>query len=715
MRKVESYEYADRELSWLSFNERVLQEAADPTVPIGERLNFLAIFSSNLDEFFRVRVASLRSLLRLKKKRVAKLPVRPARILRQIHRTAGDHQDRFGDVLRGELLPALEATGITLVDESRITAAEQMWLRAWFAEHAAGRIQPIILKDGSPAPFLRNGGIYLVVELWETGQQSDATGDGEDVPQSALVEVPSPPLPRFVTLPDRDSGHAVIFLDDVVRLNLPTLFPDHEVGGAWAVKMTRDAELYLEDEFSGSLIESIRKSLKKRETGLPCRFLYDVRAPYPLLRELRERFELDEEDFVVGGRYHNLHDLMTFPRFGLKHLSYTPLPPLPHPELEAAPSMLAAIGERDRLLHFPYQRFDYVIRLLREAAADPAVEEIWITLYRVARDSAVATALIEAAGAGKKITAFVEVKARFDEESNLDWAERMEAAGVRTLYSMPGLKVHAKLLLIVRREGEDRRAYAYLGTGNFNEKTARIYADHALLTADPDLTGEVRTVFQFLAGREKKPQFKHLMVAPFDLRKRLYRLVAREARAARAGRPAGMTLKMNSLEDPKIIARLYEASRAGVDTRLIVRGICRLIPGVRRQSETISARSIVDRFLEHARVFIFENRGKPLVWMASADWMTRNLSRRIEVAFPIRDPALQAEIRTIIDLQLADNQKARVLDAAQSNSYIRAGQSPVRSQIATYAHLARAARASDGHAPSDPAARRAAAGGTVSP
>ena len=705
MKKADAYVFADRELSWLSFNERVLQEALDPTVPLGERLNFLAIFSSNLDEFFRVRVASLRSLLRLKKKRVARLGVRPAKVLRQIHRTVGDQQDRFGEVLRGELLPALERAGIALLDESRISAADAEWLRAHFAEHVAPLIRPIPLHDGNPAPFLRNGGLYLVVELWNT----DGGAAEDDVPGSALVEVPSPPLPRFVTLPERENGHAVIFLDDVIRLNLGALFPDHEVGGAWAVKLTRDAELVLEDEFSGSLVDSIRKSLKKRETGLPCRFLYDLRAPYPLLRELRERFGLDEEDFVVGGRYHNLDDLMRFPRFGLEDLSYRPLPPLPHAELEAAPSMLGAIGEKDRLLHFPYQRFDYVIRLLREAAADPDVEEIRITLYRVARDSAVARALIEAARYGKRVTAFVEVKARFDEESNLDWAERMEAAGVRTLYSMPGLKVHAKLLLIVRREGDTARQYAYLGTGNFNERTARIYADHALLTADPELTGEVRAVFDFLAGDVRKPEFRHLMVAPFDLRKKLYRLIAREARAARRGRRAGMILKMNSLEDPKIIARLYDASRAGVDVRLIVRGICRLIPGHRRQSETIVARSIVDRFLEHARIFLFENRGQPQCWLASADWMTRNLSRRIEVAFPIRDPLLQHEIRTILDLQLADNQKTRVIDEAQSNAYLRDAGAPVTSQLATYAHFARLARAAGATPLPDPTIPRAAA------
>ncbi|MCI0436160.1 MAG: polyphosphate kinase 1 [Gemmatimonadetes bacterium] len=711
MTTSDGWVFADRELSWLSFNERVLQEALDPSVPIGERLNFLAIFSSNLDEFFRVRVASLRSLLRLKKKRVERLGVRPARTLRQIHRIVGDQQDRFGEVLRSELLPALERAGIALLDEKRLSASDVAWLRAWFSEHVAKRIQPHLLEDDAPPPFLRNGGICLVVELWRhEGSARD------DAPVTALVEVPSPPLPRFVILPERENGHAVIFLDDVVRLNLDALFPKREVGGAWAVKLTRDAELYLEDEFAGSLVESIRRSLAKRETGLPCRFLYDVRAPYPMLREMRVRLELDEEDFVVGGRYHNLHDLASFPRFGRDTLSYGELPPQPHPGLEDAPSILAAVGERDRLLHFPYQRFDSVIRLLEEAAADPDVHDIRITLYRIARDSAVARALIEAARNGKRVTAFVEVKARFDEESNLDWAGRMEAAGVRTLYSMPGLKVHAKLLLITRREADADRLYAYLGTGNFNEKTARVYTDLALLTADPELTAEVRTLFDFLAGDIEEPHFQHLMVAPFQLRRRLYQLITNEAMAASENEAAGMILKMNSLEDAKIVARLYEASRAGVPIQLIVRGICTLIPGRPRQSETITARSLVDRFLEHARIFIFENRGDPQYWLASADWMTRNLSRRVEVAFPIRDPLLQPELRTIIGFQLADNQKARVLDEARSNAHIRGGGPVMRAQLATHAHFAALARnARVGATPDTDSPRAAAAAGTVEP
>lgn len=695
MTKARAYRFTSRELSWLSFNERVLQEAASPSVPLGERLNFLAIYSSNLDEFFRVRVASLRSLLRLKPKRVERLGINPARVLRRIQRIVSDQQNRFGEIFHHEVVPALALEGIALIDETHVTHDEAMGLRADFASRIAPLIRPIALTSDAPVPFLENRGLHLVVELWS----ADDTAH-EVWPEHALVPIPSPPLPRFVVLPQRDEPYPtrhtsrggpkpnrVLFLDDVVRLNLPALFPNHEVGNAFAVKLSRDAELYLEDEFSGSLVDSIRKGLKKRETGLPCRFLYDPYAPYPLVRKLRERFGLEDEDLVIGGRYHNLHDLADFPCFDRKDLSNPPLPPLPHPVLDSAPSVLAAIARRDHMLHLPYQRFDTVIRMLNEAANDPDVSAIWITLYRLARDSAVARALIAAAEHGKRVTAFVEAKARFDEEANLLWAERLEAAGVRTLYSMPGLKVHAKLALIERAEAGALRRYAYLGTGNFNERTARVYTDHALLTADAELTDEVARVFAFLSGELDEPTFTHLMVAPFDMRKRLYALIEREAVAARAGRRAGIMLKINSLEDPKIIARLYDAGLAGVPIDLIVRGVCCLVPGVPGMSETVRARSIVDRFLEHGRIFVFENGGAPAYWLASADWMSRNLSRRIEVAFPIRDPALQHELRKVLDLSLTDNRKARVLDDGQTNPYVAEDGAVVRAQHDVYRYF----------------------------
>lgn len=676
--------FINRELSWLAFNGRVLQEAQDPGVPLFERLGFLAIFSSNLDEFFRVRVASLRSLGRLKKKEVGRLDFNPAKLLRQIHTVVTAQQELFGEILRGQILPELERHGIFLIDERRVSPAQGAVLRGYFDEQVRPLLQPVMLSLEEPPPFLENRHLYLIVELWP--------GDGVNLsaqePGYALVEIPSPPLARFVWVPGEDDHRYVIFLDDLIRYHLPLLFPGHEVGAAYAVKLSRDAELYLDDAFAGGLVEQIRKSLAKRETGLPARFLYDLQAPYAMVAFVKRCFGLVDEDLVLGGRYHNLHDLAGFPHFGLRALSYPRRPPLPHPELAAAPSLLAAVAAGDRLLHFPYQSFDEVLRFLEEAAADPDVEEIFITLYRTARRSAVIRALLQAAAQGKQVTAFVEIKARFDEASNLEWAAQMEAGGIRTLYSLPGLKVHAKLILVVRREAEGRRGYAYLGTGNLNEKTARFYGDHGLLTADPRLTDEVQRVFDFLTGREAAPAFAHLLVAPFTMRKAFNRLIDYEISEAEAGRPAGMTLKMNSLEDRKMVERLYRAGRAGVPVQLVVRGICCLAPGVAGLSETITARSIVDRYLEHARVYLFHHGGEERLYLASADWMQRNLSRRVEVAFPIYDEALRGELQAILALQRADDTKARLLDAEQQNHYVRTAGGPrVRAQVDTYRML----------------------------
>ena len=673
----------DRELSWLAFNDRVLQEAADPRVPLAERLGFLAIFSTNLDEFFRVRVAALRTLLRLKKKKQKQLTISPARLLRAIQTTVAQQQEAFGDVFRGTLLPALEHHGIALRDERGLPDAQRAWLLDYFRRDVRPHLKPVLL--GEETPFLMNGRLYLAAELWP---RESAAGLRADRPTLALVEIP-PSLPRFVEVPDTDP-RVVLFLDDVIRLGLPALFPEADVGDAFSVKLTRDADLNLEDEFAGDLIEKLRKALGRRDEGLPSRFLYDPRMPYGVLTELKEKLELEAEDLVVGGRYHNFGDLWDFPRPTDPALLYPPAPPLPHPELENAASLLDAVAERDRLLHLPYQKYDYVVRLLDEAAADDDVEEVWMTLYRVAKDSALVKALIAAAENGKRVTAFVEVKARFDEENNLDWAERMEAAGVRVLYSLPGLKVHAKLALVGRRTGKKKSdALRYTGifsTGNFNEQTARIYADHVLFTADPRLTDEARRVFAYLTGKNEKPTFEHLLVAPFTLQKGLAKHIKREIKHAAKGKAAQITLKMNALEEDDAIAQLYEASQAGVDIRMVVRGFSRLVPGVEGVSERIDARSIVDRFLEHARVYHFANDGDEILYLASADWMDRNFHRRIEVAFPVYDDALRAELNHLLDLQFADDTKARILDAEQQNAYHRPTEpTGVRAQTATYA------------------------------
>ncbi len=644
MATTQADRWLNRELSWIAFNGRVLQQADDPDIPLGERLAFLAIFSSNLDEFFRVRVASLRTLLRLESP-----PPGAAALLRDILAATHAQQTRFGEILRGSLIPALRARGIELV-ATRLTDAQREFLRADFDSRIRPGLSVLPLDDGPP-PFLENRRLYLVV----------AKQPGPD----ALVELPD--LPRFIELPASPGRRAVIFLDDAIRANLSELFPDAQLRGAWAVKLTRDAELNLEDEFGGDLVAAIRRGVARRATGLPSRFLYDPEMPAELLTSLQQRLALEEEDMVPGWRYHNLHDLAGFPRFGMAEFSYAPMPPLPHPELRTGTSLLDAAARRDRLLHFPYQSYDDVLRLLEEAATDPSVEQIGITLYRVAKNSAIVRALVRAAQAGKRVTAFVEAKARFDEESNLEAGSALEAAGARTLYSMPGLKVHAKIALITRRIHGNVQRVAYLSTGNFNERTARFYADHALMTADPRITHEVARVLAYLSGEDPAPHFEHLLVAPFDLRRRLYDLIAFEAAEAAAGRPAGMVLKMNSLEDDEIIGRLYDASRAGVPIDLIVRGICCLAPGIPGSSATIRARSIVDRWLEHGRIWHFHHAGEDRIYLASADWMTRNLKRRVEVAFPIFDPAHKAELRDILMLQLGDEHSARILDADMTN------------------------------------------------
>ncbi|MFQ5571467.1 MAG: polyphosphate kinase 1 [Rhodothermales bacterium] len=679
-----AYRYCDRELSWLSFNARVLQEAQNPDVPIVERLHFLAIFSSNLDEFFRVRVASLRSLLRLKKKKIKKLDFEPVALLEEIRAVVSEQQEIFGTIFRESILPELERRGLALIDESRLTEAQSKALHSFFMEEIRPHFRPVWMDPQGEPPFLKDKGLYLITTLRDpAGFDHHRATEGT----YALIEIPSPPLRRFVEVPGEDGLCRVMFLDDMIRHFLPDLFPGYEVGASFAIKLSRDADLHLEDEFSGNLKDMIAKSLSKRETGVPTRFLYDQRMPQEMLILLKERLDLADEDLIEGWRYHNLNDFFSFPLCQLDAEAYAPLPPLPHAVLESTASICAAVREKDRLLSFPYQAFDYVVRFLDEAAEDPATEAIWITLYRVSANSAVIQALGKAARRGKRVTAVVEVKARFDEASNLNCGTLLEAAGVRVIYSVPGLKVHTKLALVARGEGDRQLWSAYLGTGNFNEKTARIYADHALLTSDPRLTEEARRIFAFIEGAVERPTFEHLLVAPSFLRKGFYQLIDYEIEQARSGKEARILAKMNSLEDRKMITRLYEASRAGVEIRLIVRGICCLVPGVPGQSENITVTSIVDRFLEHARVYVFHHGGDERIYLASADWMRRNLSRRIEVAFPVYDPDLRAELHAILDLQSTDNTRARIIDEHLRNDYVRAGGERVRAQMDTYRYF----------------------------
>ena len=711
--------YVNRELSWLAFNERVLQEAEASSVPLFERIKFLAIFSSNLDEFFRVRVASLRSLIELRRKKRKKKGLDPTALLAQIHTTALAQQERFGRVFRDEILPRLSDAGIELVDGRGVDDEQRATIDDYFAEHVAEHLRPVVLEREDSPPFLKDHTSYLVAEL----QPGLRIAMGQAGPELGIVEVPSPPLPRFLAITGPGDGRCVVFLDDVIRLNLHRVFPERVVAGAYAIKVSRDADLYLDDEFDTGLRKAIKKSLKKRATGAPIRFLYDTLSPHAIVTRLTDHFGLRKGDLIEGGRYHNLNDLADLPLGDVPDLEFAPMKTLTHAAFEGGAPMLDLIRTKDRLLHFPYQSYEYVLRLLQEAAADPDVDAIWISLYRVASESEVVKALIRAAENGKDVLAFVEFQARFDEELNLEWAERMESAGVRVIHGPREIKVHAKLCLIRRREGDTGRLYALLSTGNFNEKTARVYSDHTMMTADPRLTVEVRRVFRLLTGEDRGGEtvdvgetvhveatvdgaengnvgersdggengasdFEHLLVAPDHLRNHFNALIDAETEAARRGRPSGITAKMNSLQDRDIIDRLYGASVAGVPVRLVIRGICCLRPGVEGLSDSIEATSIVDRFLEHSRIFLFHADGTDKLYLSSADWMTRNLNRRVEVAFPVYDPDVRAELLQVLDLQCSDNAKARIIDEHQRNGFaLETEGAVVRSQFDTHRYL----------------------------
>jgi polyphosphate kinase len=704
-----------RDLSWLRFNARVLQEAQCPTVPLLERLKFLAIFSANLDEFFKVRVATLRRLVKLKKKTRAQLPQeRPKRLLAEVLAEVQRQQEEFGHTFREVLLPELQAAGIRLLTAEELTDDQCEWVKAYFEDKVRDLLSPIVLDDTLHQLFLKDQAVYLTFEL----SQPVAKTKKADAERVVIMELPTKRHGgRFVALPGgagtAADPHLVLFLDDVVRAGAPSLFPAYGKVQVNAIKLSRDAELDIEEEVSGDLLAKIRSSLAKRATGYPARLLFDPETPKSVLRALKQKTGITDEEMVEGSRYHNFRDFFGFPSFGRADLLNPEWPELPHPSLPRTGPLLPAIAARDHLLHVPYQAFDPVPRLLREAAHDPHVSAISITLYRVAPKSAVAKALLKAVRNGKQVTAVVELKARFDEESNMHWAEKLQRAGAHVIFTPAELKCHAKLLLITRRDeaGDQPTAsprqptrYAYLSSGNFNEATAGLYADHGLFTANPDITAEVDQVFRYFITGEVPSHLHHLLVAPFTLRKQLIKLIAAEASRARHGEDAYILLKVNSLEDPGMIAALYEASHAGVRVELLIRGIGCLVPGQPGLSEHISQRGLLDRYLEHARIYVFGNGGKEKVYVSSADWMGRNLNRRVEVAFPLLDETLRAEVRYLLDLERADNVKARDFD----NSYVQPaeGQPPVRAQEAQYQYLKKLVRAKKVVAPKPMAAAK---------
>lgn len=675
----------NREIGWLSFNERVLQEAADPEVPLIERLKFVGICSSNLEEFFRVRVATLQRMVDAGITAHKMVYGEPKKVLHDIHEIVLAQRERF-EVVFAEARAALEKEGIFIVDEKRLLAEHRPFVQAYFDEVVRSSLSPVILDSSAEFPYLRNGVIYLAVLL--SGRRVNPHT------RHALVEVPSA-LPRFLVLPAIEDKRYVIMLDDVIRLGLKDTFAIFEVdkADAYTIKLTRDAEIEIDDDVTMGLVEKLNKSLKKRKEGPPVRFVYDRDIPSDFLDLIIKRANLRKLDNVIpGGRYHNARDFADFPNVNGPALEYKPQPPLVHVALKGKRNVMSVVRNQDVLLHTPYHSFDPIIDLLREAAIDPRVKSIKMTLYRVARDSRVVNALINAVRNGKKVTVLLELQARFDEEANIHWAHALEEAGARLLAGVTGLKVHAKIGLISRKEEGKTVDYAIVGTGNFNESTALQYADHFLLTADRRITAEVGKVFDFLESTYKHQAYGHVVVSPFDMREVMLKQIRREIKNAKRGRPASIDLKLNSLVDRQLIEALYDASKAGVKVQLIVRGTCSLVPGVEGVSENITAITVVDRYLEHSRFMFFCNGGSERCYISSGDWMTRNLDYRVEVAAPIYDAEVRAELRYYFNLQLRDTARARVIDEARSNTY-RRGPGNHRAQVEIYRWLSRAAQA----------------------
>jgi polyphosphate kinase len=678
------YSFSDRDLSWLSFNFRVLEEAAREETPLLEKVRFLSIYCSNLDEFYRVRIPALAALQKIKKAKGGHvLPEGGSSLflLSEIAAEVHSQLEYFGRLFTGSILPALSAQDIRFIYHEPLPEAVKKEARACFFTQLLAFLQPIGLSKAGKGFFPENDKLYFLLVLDKNTAAHDIDAEEEEI---VLLNIPSDSLPRFIRV-EAGTTQYILFIDDIIRDNLGFIFPGVTVRGAYSFKITRDAELDLEDEYEGDLAEKIEKKLAKRDAGLATRLLYEPGIPLRVLETLIRKLSLDAAYVVEGGRYHNLRDLADFP---VKNpaLSYTLWPPFQR-DHDKAQSLLQEVTKKDMLLHTPYESYDPVLQFFNEASIDPAVEEIWLTMYRVAKDSLIGHALISAARNGKKVTVFVELKARFDEANNLRWARKMKAAGVRIIYSIPALKVHAKIALVKRRIDQRVRYSGLLATGNLNENTARYYTDHILLTGQHDLMRELELLFIFLS-RRKDPRgsetidFHHLLVAQFNLQQRLLSLIDREIANARQGLPASVIIKVNNLEEPVLIRKLYDASEAGVKVQLIVRSICCCIPGVSGMSEHITVQRIVDRYLEHGRVFIFHNNGNEEIFLGSADWMNRNIYRRIEVCFPLYDEALKEEIKNIIRLQLADT--GEDLPATHADR----GQPSFPSQAAIYQYLA---------------------------
>ncbi|MCE0489204.1 polyphosphate kinase 1 [Pantoea sp. Mb-10] len=673
--------YIEKELSWLTFNERVLQEAADKSNPLIERMRFLGIYSNNLEEFYKVRFADVKRRILIGEEQGTPTPLR--HVLKKIQQRVQKSDQEF-DALYNDLLLEMARNQIFLINERQLSTNQQEWLRHYFKHQLRQHVTPILINhDTDLIEFLKDDYTYLAVEIIR----------GEEI-RYALLEIPSDKVPRFVNLPAESPRRRkpMILLDNILRYCLDDIFKgffDFDALNAYSMKMTRDAEYDLVTEMESSLLELMSSSLKQRLTAEPVRFVYQRDMPDAMVEMLRHKLSISNYDSIVpGGRYHNFKDFIGFPNVGKANLENRPLPPIRHIGFDGFRNGFDAVRNRDVLLYYPYHTFEHVLELLRQASFDPNVLAIKINIYRVAKHSRIMDAMIHAAHNGKKVTVVVELQARFDEEANIRWAKRLTEAGVHVIFSAPGLKIHAKLFLISRREGDEVVRYAHIGTGNFNEKTARLYTDYSLLTADARITNEVRRVFNFIENPYRPVSFEHLMVSPQNSRDMLYRLIDAEIANAQQGNPCGITLKVNNLVDNGLVDRLYAASSAGVKINLLVRGMCSLIPDLPGISENIRITSIVDRYLEHDRVYIFESGGDKKVFLSSADWMTRNIDYRIEVAVSVLDPRLKQRIIDIMAILLSDTVKARIVDKELTNRYVpRGNRKKVRAQLAIYDYI----------------------------
>jgi polyphosphate kinase len=667
--------YKHRDVNWLFFNERVLLEAANKTTPPLERLKFLAIFSSNLDEYFKVRISQLRQLKTVDKSLRKKLMLRPNKKLKYILKVIDGQQQHFGEILQ-DIFETLKGYNIYFPELDSLTHAQKNYLSEYFVKNIQKDCEVLEMGENTK---LMDGQLYFLVSY------SDKS--------FGFVKIPTDKHHRFIEIPGEGANY--VFLDSIIKMNLERLIPEKQITGSYSIKLSRDAELYLEDDYGDTaLVERIYDSLGQRKSGQPTRLLYDSKMPEDLRKSLRDYLNLGKVDLFPGGTFHNFSDFFGFNNpTGNPELNYEQKESLPHPILSDSTDFFSSIAEKDRVVHFPYQRFDSVERFILAAAQDECVEQIKITLYRIAKTSVLTDALLTALENGKKVTLFIEAKARFDERNNIEWGKIFQKKGAQVFFSVPNIKVHSKIALVERLENQVLKRYAYIGTGNFNAKTAKLYCDHGLFTAHPQITEDLHQVFSTLDRKLIVPKLKQLLVSPYTTRTAFLQCIENEIKNRVRGKSASISIKMNSLEDKTMIDALYRASDAGVKIQLLVRGFCCLVPNAKDDAypnrEPIQVTSIVDRYLEHGRIYLFENGGDEIMYIGSADWMGRNLDRRIEVLTPILDKEVFKELKHILQLQFKDNTKARIQDAADSNERVRkkTGEETIRSQYAIYDYL----------------------------